>query len=257
MQIPDFKDQQLWVTALTHRSALNEHASQATESNERLEYLGDAVLELVSTEFLYRQLPDASEGKLTAIRSSLVKTTTLSSVAKQLGVGEKLFLSRGEEANGGRVNEAILADTMEAIIGAMYLDQGLDKAREFITEAILSQYDQIMENKSYIDAKTAFQEEVQALGYETPVYRVEKEDTSDKKRRYLVSAWVGQEMIACAYGHNKQVAEQEAAHLALGRLVDDAYMSTFSPADPMSDAKKAAVPVGEAKTPEDMAKDVI
>ncbi len=221
MQIPDFKNKLLLLTALTHRSAINEHATAARESNERLEYLGDAVLELVTTEFLYNQLPDAPEGKLTAIRSTLVKTTTLSDVARELGLGEMLYLSRGEEASGGRDNEALLADTMEAILGALYLDRGFETARAFIYEAILNQFEEIMEQGTYKDSKSLFQELVQALGYETPIYDVLHEIGPDHNKHFTVRVAIGPYVISEGSAKNKQQAQQEAAEIALERLEND------------------------------------
>ena len=248
-QIPDFRNKLLLITALTHRSAINEHMTAARESNERLEYLGDAVLELVATEFLYHQLPDASEGKLTAIRSSLVRTTTLSKVAQSLGVGGMLYLSHGEEASGGRISDALLADTMEAIIGAIYLDQGFDGARAFITEAILTQYDEIVEEKSYKDSKSAFQEEVQSLGLETPVYTVESETGPDHDKKFVVSVSLGGEVVARGTGRSKQLAEQIAANAALEKFADDSYLATLGP---------KPLPVSERPNlPPDIVKDMV
>ena len=132
MNLPQFHNQQLLITALTHRSALNENISAATQSNERLEFLGDAVLELITTDFLYLNHPQQPEVVLTAYRSALVKTTTLALIAKRLGLGEKLYMSKGEEATGGRDNQGLLADSFEAFIGALYLDQGLDPVKKFL-----------------------------------------------------------------------------------------------------------------------------
>src|SRR5664279_1859535 len=130
MSLPSFHDTALLTTALTHRSALNEKLSTSPESNERLEFLGDAVLELATTRFLYNRLPNEQEGMLTAYRSALVKTTTLAEVAKVLGLGEKLYMSKGEEASGGRKNVGLLANTVEALLGALYLDQGFETAEK-------------------------------------------------------------------------------------------------------------------------------
>ncbi|MBQ6449411.1 ribonuclease III [bacterium] len=221
MQIPDFKNKLLLLTALTHRSAINEHATAARESNERLEYLGDAVLELVTTEFLYTQLPDAPEGKLTAIRSTLVKTTTLGDVARELGLGEMLYVSHGEEAGGGRDNDALLADTLEAVLGAIYLDAGFEKVRSFIYEAILNQFEDIMEQGAYKDSKSLFQELVQALGYETPIYDILHEIGPDHDKHFTVRAAIGPYIIAEGSAHSKQLAQQEAAEIALERLEND------------------------------------
>lgn len=221
MQIPDFKDKMLLLTALTHRSAINEHATAARESNERLEYLGDAVLELVTTDFLYRQLPDAPEGKLTAIRSSLVKTTTLSDVARSLGLGEMLYLSRGEEENGGRDSDSLLADTMEAVFGAIYLDGGFEKARQFINDVIFSHFEAIMDQRSYKDAKSLLQELVQAFGYDAPDYEVLHEVGPDHDKFFTVRVAIGPYVIAEGTAKSKQQAQQEAAEIALELLENE------------------------------------
>lgn len=221
MQIPVFKNKMLLLTALTHRSAINEHATAARESNERLEYLGDAVLELVTTEFLYHQLPDAPEGKLTAVRSTLVKTTTLSEVARTLDLGEMLYLSHGEEAGGGRNNDSLLADTMEAVLGALYLDRGYEVTRDFIYEVILNQFEEIMARGVYKDAKSLLQELAQALGYEAPTYTVLREEGPDHDKIFTVQVTVGTEAIAQGAAHSKQLAQQQAAEKALEILESD------------------------------------
>lgn len=216
--LPKFENEALLKTALTHRSALNEHKNESTESNERLEYLGDAVLELITTEFLYKAMPDAPEGKMTAIRSALVKTTTLSQVGKELNLGKLLFLSKGEEISGGRENEALTANTVEAVIGALYLDQGLEKARDFITEHILSRFDEVMQKKLYKDAKSSLQEEVQACGFEAPIYQVLHEDGPDHDKSFTVAVFVGGKQVGEGLGKSKQLAQQVAAAQALDEV---------------------------------------
>ena len=218
MKIPVFHDKLLLVTALTHRSALNEHATAAAESNERLEYLGDAVLELITTEFLYQKLPHTPEGKLTAIRSSLVKTTTLSAVGEQLGLSELIYLSRGEEKGGGRTNKALLADTVEAIIGAVYLDQGLEGARKFVHETILTHYHDDKAPESYKDPKSRLQEKVQALGWISPIYQVINETGPDHNKSFTMNVTLGETILGQGQGHNKQAAQQAAATDALERI---------------------------------------
>lgn len=218
VNLPKFKDEQLLRTALTHRSALNEHHLEKTESNERLEYLGDAVLELVTTEFLYRQLPTAPEGKMTAIRSALVKTTMLSTVGQQLNLGEKLFLSKGEELSGGRANVTLIADTVEAVIGALYLDQGMTAAKKFIQEMILAHFDEVMEKRLYRDAKSSLQEEVQAHGFEAPIYQVLHEEGPDHDKTFLVAVFVDGQKVGEGEGKSKQNAQQVAALQALDEV---------------------------------------
>lgn len=218
VNLPKFKDEQLLRTALTHRSALNEHHLEKTESNERLEYLGDAVLELVTTEFLYRQLPTAPEGKMTAIRSALVKTTMLSTVGQQLNLGEKLFLSKGEELSGGRANVTLIADTVEAVIGALYLDQGMTAAKKFIQEMILAHFDEVMEKRLYRDAKSSLQEEVQAHGFGAPIYQVLHEEGPDHDKTFLVAVFVDGQKVGEGEGKSKQNAQQVAALQALDEV---------------------------------------
>jgi ribonuclease-3 len=218
MQIPEFLNRGLLATALTHRSALNERVSRAKESNERLEYLGDAVLELVVSDFLYQQMANAGEGKLTALRSSLVKTTTLSEVGRELGLGELLYLSRGEESGGGRENETLLADTLEAVIGALYLDQGLPVAKKFIEEAILVRFQEIVAKKLYKDGKSTLQEIVQSSGLPAPRYEVVREAGPDHDKYFTVEVKVGETVYAQGEGKSKQTAQQQAAVAALARI---------------------------------------
>lgn len=173
----DFKNPQLLITALSHRSSLNEKSQSgttATESNERLEFLGDAVLELAATLYLYENYPNEDEGKLTAYRSSLVRTETLAKLAKELELNDKMFLSKGEERGGGRENESLLADLMEAVIGAMYLDQGFTIVQDFLAKYLFPKFEGILQSKSYKDQKSLLQEEVQARSLSTPIYRVVK-----------------------------------------------------------------------------------
>ena len=146
----DFKNPQLLITALSHRSSLNEKeqsGTTATESNERLEFLGDAVLELATTLYLYKNCPKENEGKLTAYRSALVRTETLAKLAQELQLNEEMFLSKGEERGGGRTNASLLADLMEAVIGAMYLDQGFAVVQDFLAKHLFPKFDEILQNK--------------------------------------------------------------------------------------------------------------
>jgi ribonuclease-3 len=216
--LPEFKNQDLLVTALTHRSALNEQVSSSVESNERLEFLGDAVLELATTEFLFAQFPQKPEGVLTAYRSSLVKTETLAQLATELDLGQKLYLSRGEEATGGRTNTGLLADTTEAVIGALYLDQGYEVVKKFLNQHLFPKFDEIKEKKLYKDAKSLFQEVVQARGEETPNYQVIKDEGPDHDKQFTVEVKVGPKSIATGTGKSKQAAQQQAARKALKEM---------------------------------------
>lgn len=213
--IPSFHNQQLLATALTHRSALNEKDTVSTESNERLEFLGDAVLELAATKFLYARFPEEQEGVLTAYRSALVKTTSLATVAERLGLGEQLKMSKGEESTGGRSNPSLLADTLEAVIGALYLDQGFDTAEAFLAEHLFITVDAILKDRLYKDPKSELQEQVQALGKETPTYAVMSESGPDHNKEFTVSVSVNGEVIAQGTGKSKQQAQQAAAQEAL------------------------------------------
>lgn len=215
--LPEFNDQQLLVTALSHRSSLNEvnSGTTATESYERLEFLGDAVLELVTTEFLFEQFPNEPEGVLTSYRSSLVKTTTLALVARELKLGEKMFMSKGEEATGGRENDGLLADVFEAVIGALYLDQGFTAVKQFLAEQLFPKFAEIKSKKLYRDSKSLLQEVVQAKGLLTPVYGVIAEQGPDHDKTFTVEVKVNDQVVGKGTGKSKQLAQQEAASQAL------------------------------------------
>ncbi|MBP7875718.1 ribonuclease III [Candidatus Woesebacteria bacterium] len=217
-KLPNFQNPLLLETALTHRSALNEKLSQATESNERLEFLGDAVLELVSSEYLYQRCTTEPEGILTAYRSALVKTTTLAKVAQKLQLGERLYLSRGEESTGGRANMSLLADTVEAVIGALYLDQGYAAAQSFIAEHILSLLDDVLQKRLYKDAKSDLQELVQAKKWPTPEYRVIEATGPDHEKEFVIEVVINNESFARGEGKSKQIAQQQAAAAALEKF---------------------------------------
>jgi len=215
MALPIFKNQDLLTTALTHRSALNEHLSTSQESNERLEFLGDAVLELATTKFLYHQLPHDQEGMLTAYRSALVKTTTLAEVAKTLQLGGQLFMSKGEEASGGRTNTSLLANGVEALLGALYLDQGFEVVEEFLAVHLFPKLEEIQTKRLYKDHKSQLQELVQAQGLEAPEYVVIEENGPDHDRQFTVKVMVGGKDAGVGKGRSKQLAQQEAARVVL------------------------------------------
>lgn len=218
MSLPVFNHPELLITALTHRSALNEKESSGTtakESNERLEFLGDAVLELATTNYLFQRYPDEPEGNLTAYRSALVKTTTLAEVAKELNLGEKLFLSKGEEATGGRKNESLLADTTEAVLGALYLDQGFEAVVAFLEKYLFPKFAEIKLKKLYKDSKSALQEVVQAKGFSTPEYHVVNEKGPDHDKEFTAQVKVDGQVVGEGTGKSKQLAQQQAASEAL------------------------------------------
>ncbi len=215
MPLPTFKNQDLLTNALTHRSALNENLSTSSESNERLEFLGDAVLELATTKFLFAAMPEEQEGMLTAYRSALVKTTTLAEVAQELGLGEMLFMSKGEEASGGRQNIGLLANTVEAVLGALYLDQGFDAAYSLIETYILPRLEEIKQKKLYKDAKSQLQEFVQSKGFAAPDYVVIDESGPDHDREFTIKVLVDGLEAGRGKGKSKQLAQQSAAQYVL------------------------------------------
>jgi len=211
----EFNDKELLQQAFTHRSFLNENRGLKLEHNERLEFLGDAVLELITTDFLYKKYPDSTEGELTSYRSSLVRTDSISSSAREIGTNDFLLLSKGEAKDTGKARDYILANTFEAIIGAIYLDQGYDIAKEFISKTLFVKIDDIVQNGSWKDAKSKIQEIVQDKLALTPHYEVLSEIGPDHDRKFIVAIFFGEEKIAEGEGRSKQIAEQEAANRAM------------------------------------------
>lgn len=209
-----FTDRTLVERAFIHRSYLNEHPKLGLEHNERLEFLGDAVLELVVTDYLYRNYPNP-EGDLTNWRSALVKTESLSAVADTLKLGEHLRLSRGEAKGNARSRSLIHANVVEALIGALYLDAGYDEAKKFITANIISRLEQILKDGSWIDPKSRFQELAQEHEGFTPSYRVQEESGPDHDKVFVVGVYVGQKLYGTGQGSSKQAAQQAAATNAL------------------------------------------
>lgn len=210
-----FKDKNLLKQAFTHRSYINENRVEAREHNERLEFLGDAVLELVITDYLYVRMKEASEGELTSLRSALVNADTCSRVAQALGANDYLLLSKGESKDMGRARQYILANTLEAIIGAIYIDQGYDAAKVFILKNITPLTDEILKGGAWIDPKSLFQEKAQEYKNITPSYKTLRESGPDHDRHFVVGVYVGNEMYGEGEGKSKQDAEQSAAKNAL------------------------------------------
>ena len=208
-----FDDKNLLAQALTHKSWVNEHPGER-ESNERLEFLGDAILEFVISKDLYVRFPNKEEGYLTALRANLVNTQNLASLAVKLGVGESLFLSKGEEDGGGRKNTSLLADTLEAIIGALFLDKGLPSTEEFITLNLVSEIPEKV-GRPLKDPKSRLQEYIQAEGLPAPKYKVAEESGPDHKKRFILEVVVGENALAKGEGKSKSEAEQKAAEAAL------------------------------------------
>lgn len=209
-----FKNQDLLRQALTHRSYLNENPDFRLEHNERLEFLGDAVLEIVVTEYLYNAFPNP-EGELTNWRAALVKAETLSQIADELGINNFLLLSKGEAKDVGRARQCILANTLEAIIGSIYLDQGYKAIEDFIKKNIISHLDSILAKGEHRDAKSVFQEEAQEKVGVTPTYEVIKEWGPDHAKHFLVGVFLNGDLIAEGEGLSKQEAQLEAAKNAL------------------------------------------
>lgn len=210
----DFKDPELLVTAFTHRSYLNEHKKTVREHNERLEFLGDAVLELVVTEYLYVTY-DEPEGILTNWRSSLVRTESIGAAAARFGFEPLLRLSRGEKRGTERARAQILANSFEAVIGALYLDQGYEAAKTFISASILSTFDGILASGSWQDPKSRLQELAQGQELATPVYKVMQEEGPDHDKIFAVGVFVNDKLRGQGTGPSKQAAQQKAAEDAL------------------------------------------
>lgn len=210
-----FQNKNLLKQAFTHRSYLNENRRAGLLHNERLEFLGDAVLELIVTEELFRRYPERNEGEMTSYRSALVNTNTLSEVAGKLGMNDHLLLSRGEARDSGRARQVILANTFEAVVGAIFLDQGYAAAVDFIKGHLFPLLPKIVETGKWADAKSLFQEKAQDLVGVTPSYRTLKEEGPDHDKQFTVGVYLGYEKVADGVGKSKQEAEQEAAKLAL------------------------------------------
>lgn len=211
----NFQKPDLLRQALTHRSFINENKNFASSHNERLEFLGDAVLELVVTEFLYGKFPAVTEGDLTAYRAALVNTNTLSSASDRLGLNDHILLSKGESKDTGRARQYILANVFEAMVGAIYLDSGYDAAKDFISRVLFGLIDEIVEKRLWQDAKSYFQELAQDKVSITPMYETIREEGPDHSKTFTVGVYLGGELVAEGKGASKQEAEQKAAEEAL------------------------------------------
>lgn len=211
----EFRDKNLLQQSLTHRSYINENRSSKNGHNERLEFLGDAVLELVITDYLFKKYPNKNEGDLTSIRSALVNAQTCADVAQKIDINDYLLLSRGEAKDVGRARQYILANALEAVIGAVYLDQGYKGAEEFILRFITPITQKIIDEELWIDAKSKFQEKTQDEVGITPTYKTLKEAGPDHDKKFTVGVFIGNEKIAEGEGDSKQDAEQSAARSAL------------------------------------------
>ena len=213
----EFKERSLLKLALTHRSYVHEAPDDAPESNERLEYLGDAFLGFVVAEHLYRRFPDLAEGRLTALRSGLVRAATLAAVGAELGLGRRLYLGHGEETSGGRTRERNLARVFEAVLGAILLDQGYAKAKRWTLKQFKDRLESLPPDL-IDDYKSLLQERVQAEGHPPPVYRTIKAEGPDHSRDFTVEVIVGGAVTGDGVGPSKQKAEREAARAAMANL---------------------------------------
>ena len=210
-----FHNKDLLMQAFTHRSYLNENPDFKLDHNERLEFLGDAVIELIVTAHLYKEFPEKTEGELTNWRAALVNAKMMTSVADELGFNEFLLLSRGESKEVGKARAYILANVFEAILGALYLDSGYEPCDEFIKKYLLKNLAGIIKDGSYKDSKSKFQEEAQEKVSITPNYKVMRETGPDHDKKFIVGVFLGDKIIAEGEGSSKQEAEEAAAELAL------------------------------------------
>jgi ribonuclease-3 len=212
-----FKNKNLLKQALTHRSYLNEHSEEKIEHNERLEFLGDAVLELAVSEYLYQKYPNP-EGELTSWRASLVNTDSLANLAQNLDLNSFLFLSKGETRSTGKARNVILANAFEAVIGAIYLDQGFKKTKDFIIKNLVKKLPEIIKKELYKDAKSRFQEISQAQFKITPSYKVLKEEGPAHEKIFTVGLYLGDKFVSQGTGSSKFEAEMKAAEKALREM---------------------------------------
>lgn len=211
----EFKNKELIKCALTHSSFVNELKINKWENYQRLEFLGDAVLELVSSEFLFDEYENMSEGKMSKVRASMVCEPALSFCARKISLGELILLGKGEESGGGRERSSILSDVFEAIIGAIYLDGGIEEARKFIHKFVL---DDVEDNQLFVDSKSILQETIQADNSKTLCYKLISETGPEHDKSFEVAVYINDECMATATGHNKKDAEQKAAYITLKKL---------------------------------------
>ena len=212
-----FKNENFLKEALTHRSYLNENPSWHSDHNERLEYLGDAVLELAVTEELYHRFPKKEEGELTALRAALVNFQMLSQLGQEISLDKAVLLSRGEAKDTGRARQVITANAFEALIGAIYLDSGYEAAKRFILQFVMNKLDEVLKNGAFRDAKSMLQEKVQEELKTTPSYRVLSQTGPEHKKLFKVGVYFNNKLAATGEGMSKQEAETEAARKALER----------------------------------------
>jgi len=215
--VPEFKNKNLLDLAFIHRSYLNE-AKSVAESNERLEFLGDSILSFVVSDHLYKTYPDFDEGILTNLRSLVVNTKSLAKMAKKLNFGHYLKLSHGEEDSGGRENDSILANTFESVIGALFLDQGIESVRTFLYEVLIPDIEEYVEKKVFKDPKSLLQEYVQARKQNSPMYKVLQEEGPAHAKQFTIGVFIGETQLGEGKGKSKQEAEEHAAEQALEKI---------------------------------------
>ncbi len=213
-----FKDKDLLKTAFIHRSYLNEHPKENLPHNERLEFLGDSVLGFIVSDYLFKKFPNDPEGDLTNYRSSIVNARILSKVSGELGLGDYLFLSKGEESTGGRERQYILANTYESFLGAIYLDSGVIESEKFIHNTLIGHLHDIIKNKLYKDYKSQLQEISQSKFNITPNYKIMSEKGPDHTKVFETGAYLNKKLLAKGSGKSKQSSEQEAAKAALEKI---------------------------------------
>ena len=211
----EFKDKNLLEQALTHRSYLNEAKIKSLQSNERLEFLGDSILSFWVSTNIFTKFPGFPEGKLTFIRTYLVKTETLTSLAQGLSLGDFMLMSKGEETGAGRANPALLANTFEAVIGAIYIDQGIEAVSKFLARQFNPLIEKITNIEAFRDSKSLLQEQIQAKGYPSPVYRQISAFGPDHQKTFTMGVYVNEKLLAQGTSHSKQEAEEMAAQKAL------------------------------------------
>lgn len=214
MNIPNFNNKQLCEHVFIHRSYINE-AGKKIQSNERLEFLGDSILSFIVSSYIYEKYPNLKEGELTNLRSALTNTEILSKFSSELNLGKYLKLSKGEEETGGKTNKTILANTYEALVGGLFLDQGIDNTREFVINTILELAGDIMESEELKDPKSKLQETLQAKHKISPLYKTIKEEGPDHAKIYTVGVYFNDKLLGQGTGHSKQEAEKQAAKSAL------------------------------------------
>ncbi len=215
--LPEFTNPKLLQLAFIHRSYLNE-SKEVIESNERLEFLGDSILSFIVSDHLYKTYPDFDEGILTNLRSLVVNTKSLAKTAKNLGFGKHLMLSHGEEDSGGRENDSILANTFEAVIGGLFMDQGIESVRTFLFAVLIPQIEEYVQKKVFKDPKSLLQEYVQARKQNSPLYKVLHEEGPAHSKQFTIGVFVGDNQVGEGKGKSKQEAEERAAEQALEKI---------------------------------------